>query len=83
MEEAVRTNIEGIIGECGGNQVCSTCHVYVYPAWAGKAPPMEEHENDLLDGAAAERRATSRLSCQIVMSDELDGLTIEIPETQY
>ena len=82
MENAIRGNVRGIDAECGGSCSCATCHVYVDEAFFGKLPAPDEMENELLDGVAAERRATSRLSCQLAMSAELDGLTVRIPETQ-
>jgi 2Fe-2S ferredoxin len=62
---------------------CSTCHVYVDPAWAGRLPPPTADEAAMLEMTAAERRPTSRLSCQIVLDAALDGLTAELPPTQY
>jgi 2Fe-2S ferredoxin len=82
MAVAVRNGIPGIIGECGGNCSCATCHVYVgeeHTADVGAAGDMEE---DLLDLGVADRRDNSRLSCQIRVTDELDGLTVHVPEEQ-
>ena len=62
--------------------MCATCHVYVDEAWLGRLPPMSDEEDALLDGAAAERRANSRLSCQIKLSADLDGLILRLPERQ-
>ena len=81
-DTALANRIAGIIGECGGNMICSTCHVYVDPDWAERIEPISATEDDLLLDAAAPRRETSRLSCQIAMSDALDGLVVEIPERQ-
>ncbi len=81
METAIRNSIPGIEAECGGACACATCHVYVDDAWAeavGKAAPMEE---DMLD-FAFDVRATSRLSCQIKVSDALDGLVVHTPARQ-
>lgn len=81
MENAIRNSINGILAECGGACACATCHVYVDDAFAeaaGRPDPMEE---DMLD-FAYDVRPTSRLSCQIKMSDALDGLTVHIPEKQ-
>lgn len=76
--EVVRDNgIDELLALCGGCCSCATCHVYVDPAFAAILPDMSEDENDLLD-SSDHRNDTSRLSCQIVMSDELDGLTITI-----
>jgi 2Fe-2S ferredoxin len=81
METAIRNSIPGIEAECGGACACATCHVYVDEAWAekvGKAAPMEE---DMLD-FAFDVRPTSRLSCQIKVSDALDGLVVHTPARQ-
>tara|TARA_R110002020_G_scaffold36894_68_gene111175 strand:+ start:10632 stop:10955 length:324 start_codon:yes stop_codon:yes gene_type:complete len=83
MEGAVTHGIDGIVGECGGALMCATCHVYLSEADFARLPPRSEVEEEMLDSAAAERRATSRLSCQIKMTDELDGLVVEIPDSQY
>ena len=83
MATAVRNGIPGIIAECGGNCSCATCHVYVDDEFIERVGPPGDMEDDLLDlGTASERRPTSRLSCQIEVTDELDGLTVEIPEEQ-
>ena len=82
MQAATRQDINGILAECGGNAMCATCHVYVDEAWLGRLPPMSEAENALLDGAAAERLANSRLACQIELVAELDGLVLRLPERQ-
>jgi 2Fe-2S ferredoxin len=81
MEAAIRNSIPGIEAECGGACACATCHVYVAEDWTGivgKPAPMEE---DMLD-FAFDVRATSRLSCQIRVSAELDGLTVTTPAKQ-
>lgn len=84
MRGALNNDIEGILGECGGGLACATCHCYVDAAWADKAgTPSSQDERDMLESAAAEVRPTSRLSCQIEMSDDLDGLVVHLPETQY
>ncbi|MFC3614103.1 2Fe-2S iron-sulfur cluster-binding protein [Lutimaribacter marinistellae] len=80
MEAAVANDIPGVIGECGGCLSCATCHVYVDDAWIDKTGTPEEFEDAMLDVAAAERRATSRLSCQIEARPELDGLVLHVPE---
>lgn len=81
MSAAVRTGVPGIIGECGGNASCATCHVWVRPKFADKVgePEPGDLEDDLLDLGVDERRQTSRLGCQITITDELDGLTVDIP----
>jgi len=78
MEVAKKGGIEGIPGECGGCCACATCHVYVDPAWTSTVGPPSPDESDLLDFAAA-RRAESRLSCQIRLRADLDGLTLHLP----
>ena len=82
MQAATRQDINGILAECGGNAMCATCHVYVDEAWLGRLPPMSDEEDALLDGAAAERRANSRLSCQIKFAADLDGLVLSLPDRQ-
>ncbi|MOA22716.1 Putidaredoxin [compost metagenome] len=83
MSGAVQNGVKGILAECGGSCACATCHVYVDPECVGMLPVMSELEDDLLDAVAAERRETSRLSCQIRMTPELDGkLILHIPDTQ-
>jgi 2Fe-2S ferredoxin len=82
MAAAVKNGVPGIVAECGGNCSCATCHVYVGDEYASAVGPPGEMEEDLLDMAVSERRETSRLSCQIRMSEDLDGLTVEIPAEQ-
>jgi ferredoxin, 2Fe-2S len=84
MRGALYNAVEGILGECGGGLACATCHCYVDDAWADKAgTPTSQEEREMLESAAAEIRPTSRLSCQIEMSDALDGLIVHLPETQF
>jgi len=82
METAVQNGVESIVGECGGSMSCSTCHVYVDPRWAAQLEPIDELEDEMLEGTSAERRPSSRLSCQIAMTPELDGLVVQVPESQ-
>jgi ferredoxin, 2Fe-2S len=82
METAIRGNVRGIDAECGGSCACATCHVYVDEAFAARLPPPDELESEMLEVVAAERRPTSRLSCQLTVTAELDGLTVRVPETQ-
>ena len=82
MRAAVSNGVDGILGECGGAMMCATCHCYVDDDWADATGPQEEGESDLLDCAASEVRPTSRLSCQIRMRADLDGLVIHLPESQ-
>ena len=82
MQAATREDINGILAECGGNAMCATCHVYVDEDWLARLPAMGGDEDALLDGAAAERRPTSRLSCQITLAADLDGLVLRLPDLQ-
>ena len=82
MLVAVRAQVPGVLGECGGSLACATCHVYVDPAFAAGLPPVSPAEDEMLDATASERRATSRLSCQIVLTDALDGLVVTVPDAQ-
>ena len=81
MENAVRNAVPGIDAECGGACACATCHVYVDDAWAGTVGQPSPMEEDMLD-FAYEVKPTSRLSCQIKMTDALDGLVVNVPERQ-
>ena len=81
MEGAIQNNIPGIDAECGGSMACATCHVYVEEKWLNKLTKAEESEVDMID-MAFEPKKNSRLSCQLIMSDELDGLTVTTPEKQ-
>ena len=81
MEGAVKNLIPGIDADCGGACACATCHVYVDAAWLDKMPPKVDMEETMLD-FAQELEPNSRLSCQIKVSDELDGLTVSTPERQ-
>jgi ferredoxin, 2Fe-2S len=82
MLAATGHGVDGILAECGGNAMCATCHVYVDEAWLGRLPAMASEEDALLDGAAAERLPNSRLSCQIKLTPELDGLVLRLPDRQ-
>ncbi len=81
MENAIKNMVPGIEAECGGACACATCHVYVDEAWSAKAGEPQAMEEDMLD-FAYELRPTSRLSCQIKVVEELDGLVVRIPERQ-
>ena len=81
MEGAVQNDIPGIDADCGGGMACATCHVYVDEDWVQKLPEKEDGEEDMLD-MAYEPKKNSRLSCQIIVSDILDGLVVNIPEKQ-
>ncbi|WP_024508794.1 2Fe-2S iron-sulfur cluster-binding protein [Bradyrhizobium sp. ARR65] len=82
MATALTRGLDGILAECGGNAMCATCHVYVDAAWLDKLPPRSNEEDALLDGTAAERQPNSRLSCQIKITPELDGLMLRLPDRQ-
>lgn len=84
MRGALYNGIEGIAGECGGALSCATCHCYIDDAWAVKVGgPSSEVEEELLGSTSSELKPTSRLSCQVIMSDALDGLIVHLPESQY
>ena len=81
MEGALQNNIPGIDADCGGACACATCHVYVDEKWFDKLQKKEDAEQDMLD-MAFEPKKTSRLSCQITATDELDGLVVKMPSKQ-
>ena len=81
MEGAVQNNIPGIDADCGGSMACATCHVYVKEEWFNKLPKKEDGEEDMLD-MAFEPKKNSRLSCQLMVSDQIDGLVVNLPEKQ-
>ena len=81
MEGAVQNDIPGIDADCGGSMACATCHVYVKEEWFNKLPKKEDGEEDMLD-MAFEPKKNSRLSCQLIVSNELDGLIVRIPSKQ-
>jgi ferredoxin, 2Fe-2S len=82
MQAAVANGITGIVAECGGSAMCATCHVYVDQAWAERLRTMDAVEQEMLDSVADERLPESRLSCQIVVTPELDGLVVRLPGRQ-
>ena len=82
MEGARDNNVPGIEADCGGACACSTCHVYVDAAWADKLPTKDDMESDMLDFAWQPDTIRSRLTCQIKVTDELDGLVVNLPEKQ-
>jgi 2Fe-2S ferredoxin len=82
MEGAVKNNVPGIDADCGGACACATCHVYVDPAWADKTGTRNAMEESMLD-FADNVEAGSRLSCQIKVTDELEGLVVRMPESQH
>ncbi len=82
MEGARDNGVPGIEADCGGACACSTCHVYVDPEWVDKLPPKQPMEQDMLDFAWEPDDLRSRLTCQLKVTDELDGLRVVIPEKQ-
>jgi 2Fe-2S ferredoxin len=82
MQTAMNHNIPGILGECGGNCMCATCHVYVDSSFLGSLPPAKDNEKFMLSIAAEGPETNSRLSCQIKMTEELDGIVIRLPRKQ-
>jgi 2Fe-2S ferredoxin len=82
MQAALNHKIEGILGECGGNCMCATCHAYVEPAFLNRIPAAKENEKFMLSIAAEGPESNSRLSCQIKMTEELDGIAIRLPKKQ-
>jgi len=81
MEVARQHGVEGVVAQCGGACACATCHVYIEPAWLAQLEPPEEMEEGMLENAW-EPRANSRLSCQIQVTSDLDGLQVTVPERQ-
>lgn len=79
MEAAVTANVPGVLGECGGNLACATCHVYMAPGWQTAAGAPGDFEDAMLDAALAPRQPTSRLSCQIIAAPDLNGLVLRVP----
>ena len=81
MEGAIQNDIPGIDADCGGSMACATCHVYIEEKWLDKIPKAEEAEIDMID-MAFEPKKNSRLSCQLIITNELDGLTVLTPKKQ-
>ena len=81
MEGAIQNNVPGIDADCGGSMACATCHVYVEEKWYNKLPKAEDGEVDMID-MAYEPKKNSRLSCQLIVSEELDGLIVTTPAKQ-
>ena len=81
MEGAIQSDIPGIDADCGGSMACSTCHVYVEEKWFDKLPKAEDAEVDMID-MAYDPKKNSRLSCQLIVTNELDGLIVTTPEKQ-
>ncbi len=83
MQAAISNGITEVVAECGGTLACATCHVYVADEYSDRLPPVGPDEAEMLDFTAAERLPGSRLSCQIAVDDDLDGIVVRLPETQY
>jgi 2Fe-2S ferredoxin len=83
MQAAVAANVDGIEADCGGLMTCATCHVYVREPHASQLPAPSEDELGMLEFTAAPRKSNSRLSCQIALTEELDGLTVDLPASQH
>lgn len=83
MAAATGAGVPGIVGECGGQLRCATCHVVVDPAWVERLPPPSSDEQAMLELTAVPREPGSRLSCQVVLVPELQGLVVQVPERQY
>ena len=81
MEGAIQNNIPGIDADCGGSMACATCHVYIKENWFNKLPKKEDGEEDMLDMAHKPNKF-SRLSCQLTVSDKLEGMIVNLPEKQ-
>lgn len=79
MHGAVLNDVPGIVAECGGSAMCATCHVYLDPSCIDMVPPVAEVEIDMLESASSERKENSRLSCQLIATEELEALTVHIP----
>ena len=82
MRAAVTNGVDGIVGECGGQAMCATCHVYVRPEFADRIPEIGDDEEEMLDCTTAERTANSRLGCQISVGAGLDGIVVDVPADQ-
>ncbi|HMN91820.1 MAG TPA: 2Fe-2S iron-sulfur cluster-binding protein [Hydrogenophaga sp.] len=83
MKAAVDANITGIEADCGGTLTCATCHVMIEAPWAEQLPPPSRDETDMLDFAASPVQPSSRLSCQVVLKPELDGMVVHLPASQH
>lgn len=79
MAYATRDGVPGIMGECGGSMSCGTCHVHIPQQWQSVVGPASEHETGMLDWRDCYDAASSRLSCQIILTDEMDGMRVSVP----
>lgn len=82
MSLAIAEGLDGLLGECGGSMMCATCHCYVDESWADKTGARMDGEDDMLESAACDVTDLSRLSCQIKLSEHIDGLVVRLPEEQ-
>jgi ferredoxin, 2Fe-2S len=82
MRAAILNSVDGIVAECGGEMMCATCHVYVEEAQLPLTPVQSDDEKAMLEFTASERKPNSRLSCQLVVTPEMDGLVVYLPESQ-
>ena len=82
MQVAMDEGIDGILAECGGGCACATCHVYVDERWVEAVGEANDFENEMLDGTASDRKPNSRLSCQVTLTEAIDGLIVHLPEEQ-
>lgn len=82
MQAAVANGVAGIVAECGGSAMCATCHVYINEPFAARLPPINDVEDAMLDSTICERTDQSRLSCQLIVTEELDGLIVRLPDAQ-
>lgn len=82
MQAAIANGVDGIVAECGGQAMCATCHVYVDDPWRDTFAPITEEEDEMREETVSERTSASRLSCQLVITDDSDGLIVRLPEAQ-
>ena len=82
MRAAIQSGVRGIVGECGGQAMCATCHVYVHPGYLDRLPPIGEDEDEMLEDTAAPRTDRSRLGCQVPLDDALPEVHVDVPPTQ-
>jgi 2Fe-2S ferredoxin len=82
MSTAIEQGVDGILAECGGACACATCHVYVEEAWRAKVGDAGDVESSMLDYTLAPREDGSRLSCQITLTEDMDGLVVRLPDGQ-
>ena len=82
MQSATDNMVPGIIADCGGSCSCATCQGYIAEPWASQLPPMQDDENGMLDGSP-HRRDNSRLTCQLKVTEAMDGMVVNLPASQY